>query len=63
MPNHHSAFNKFPLGSQNARRRTYVVTLWPYMEQTALAGSYDMSKDFFAVPNNVPSTLTGLASP
>lgn len=62
MQNHHSAFNKFPMGSQNVRRRTYVVTLWPYMEQTGLAGSYDMSKDFFAAPNNVPSTLTGLVS-
>ena len=62
MHNHHSAFNKLPHGSQNTRRRTFVVTLWPYMEQNALATSYDLTKDFFAVPNNIPSTLDGLIS-
>ncbi len=29
MHNHHSTFNRFPYASQNARRRTYVVMLWP----------------------------------
>ncbi len=62
MHNHHSAFNRFPHGSQNTRRRTFVVTLWPYMEQTALANAFDLTKDFFVAPNNVPSTLTGLIS-
>lgn len=62
MHNHHSTFNRFPYASQNARRRTYVVMLWPYMEQTALFDKYDMTRDFFATPNNVPSTLTGLIS-
>ncbi len=62
MHNHHSTFNRFPYGSQNARRRTYVVALWPYMEQNALFDRFDMTRDFFAAPNNVPSTLTGLIS-
>lgn len=62
MHNHHSTFNKFPLASQNVRRRTYVVALWPYMEQLALYGQYDLTKDFFVAPNNVPSTTSGLIS-
>jgi prepilin-type N-terminal cleavage/methylation domain-containing protein len=62
MHNHHAAFNRLPYGSQNARRRTYVVTLWPYMEQTALHSQYDLNRDFFAVPNNVPNTTDGLIS-
>jgi prepilin-type N-terminal cleavage/methylation domain-containing protein/prepilin-type processing-associated H-X9-DG protein len=62
MHNHHSAFNRFPMGSQNVRRRTYVVAIWPYMEQTALYSQYDLTRDFFVAPNNVPSTTTGLVS-
>ncbi len=62
MQNHHSAFNRFPYGSQNVRRRTYVVALWPYLEQTALYSQYDLTKDFHVAPNNVPSTTTGLVS-
>ncbi len=62
MHNHHSAFNKFPHGSQNTRRRTFVVTLWPYMEQAGLSNSFDLTKDFFATPNNIPNTLDGLIS-
>lgn len=62
MHNHHSTFNRFPYGSQNIRRRTYVVTLWPYMEQTTLFDQYDQNRDFFVAPNNVPSTLNGLIS-
>lgn len=63
MHNHHSAFNRLPYGSQNARRRTFVVNLWPYMEQNALANSYDLNRDFFAdPPNNIPNTNDGLIS-
>ena len=62
MQNHHTAFNRFPFGSQNARRRTYVVALWPYLEQTAIYSQYDLTKDFHVAPNNVPSTTTGLIS-
>lgn len=62
MHNHHSTYNKFPYGSQNARRRTYVVALWPYMEQNALYDKYDLTKDFFVAPNNVAGTTTGLIS-
>jgi prepilin-type N-terminal cleavage/methylation domain-containing protein len=62
MHNHHSAFNRLPFGSQNVRRRTFVVALWPYMEQTALHSQYDLTRDFFATPNNVPSTTNGLIS-
>lgn len=62
LQNHHSAFNRFPFGSQNVRRRTYVVALWPYLEQTALYSQYDLTRDFFAAPNNVPGTTNGLIS-
>lgn len=62
MHNHHSAFNRLPFGSQNVRRRTYVVALWPYMEQNALHSQYDLTRDFFVSPNNVPSTTNGLIS-
>lgn len=62
MQNHHTAFNRFPYGSQNVRRRTYVVALWPYMEQNALYSQYDLTKDFHVAPNNVPSTTNGLIS-
>jgi prepilin-type N-terminal cleavage/methylation domain-containing protein len=62
MHNHHSTFNRLPFGAQNARRRTYVVPLWPYMEQTALFNQYDLTRDFHVAPNNVPSTTNGLVA-
>ena len=62
MLNHESAYKKFPLGSQNTRRRTYVVATWPYLEQSALYGQYDLTKDFFVAPNGVPSTTDGLVA-
>ena len=60
MHNFHDAFNRFPYGSQNVRRRTFVVQLWPYLEQAALFSQYDQTKDFFVSPNNTPSTTNGL---
>ena len=62
MHNHESTFKKLPMGSQNVRRRTFVVSLWPYMEQSALYNQYVLTKDFFVAPNNVPSTTDGLVA-
>jgi prepilin-type N-terminal cleavage/methylation domain-containing protein len=62
MHNFHDAYNRLPYGSQNVRRRTFVVQLWPYIEQSTLYGQYDQTRDFHVSPNNTPSTTDGLIS-
>jgi prepilin-type N-terminal cleavage/methylation domain-containing protein/prepilin-type processing-associated H-X9-DG protein len=50
-----------PAGSTAARRTLYVA-LWPYLEQTGLANSYNYSLGFYQSPNgpSPTSTVTGL---
>jgi prepilin-type processing-associated H-X9-DG protein len=50
-----------PAGSTAARRTLYVA-LWPYLEQTGLANSYNYSLGFYQPPNCVPNTTTGLVA-
>jgi prepilin-type N-terminal cleavage/methylation domain-containing protein/prepilin-type processing-associated H-X9-DG protein len=41
MHGHHDATQSFPIGATNSGgRKTWVVYLWPYVEQSALAGKY-----------------------
>ena len=38
-------------GPGNSRRTTYVIQLWPYIEQMGLYGQYDFSYNWFAGQN------------
>jgi prepilin-type N-terminal cleavage/methylation domain-containing protein/prepilin-type processing-associated H-X9-DG protein len=60
-----------PAGSENlgvggcanggvAARKTFYTVLWPYLEQTAMAGQYRMDIGFFQAPNTIPNSLDGL---
>ncbi len=65
MHNHHDATGYlpygnnrcYPLGTENTKpgirnqRRTFVISLWPYLEQAELFSSYDPSKHFYQSPN------------
>ena len=62
MHGHHDALARFPIGSAagSLPRQTWVMHLWPYVEQTALAGKNDLTINFYQPPATVPNTMTGL---
>ncbi len=53
--------SKFPMGCQNNPRQTWVMYLWPYIEQTALYNIVSpVSQQNFYLPNaTIPYTLNG----
>ncbi len=60
MHNYHDSQNAFPFAMTSTPRHTWVVSVWPYIEQTALYNSYNFSLSFYQAPNCVTSSLTGV---
>ena len=60
MHNYHDTRGQFPLGSRNNPRQTWVMYLWAFVEQNALAQKNDLNQPFYATPGTVPNTLNGL---
>jgi prepilin-type N-terminal cleavage/methylation domain-containing protein len=46
----------------NGIRRTWVVGLFPFVEQTAMANAYDYKQPFHEPPNVVQNTLNGVCA-
>jgi prepilin-type N-terminal cleavage/methylation domain-containing protein/prepilin-type processing-associated H-X9-DG protein len=61
MHMHHDARTQLPLGCTVAPRQTWVMHLWPFMEQTVLAAQNDESANFELPPMTIAGTLDGLA--
>ena len=66
--NFESARKQFPLGGTNNSaatavprtwRQTWVMYLWPYMEQTNLANASNYLERFHVPPNTIYNTLNG----
>src|ERR1044071_2996829 len=51
MHGHHDATGRLPYGSTWSPRTSWVCPLWPYVEQTALAGQYNYTVGFWQAPN------------
>lgn len=62
MQQHESSYDRFPPGSlsstynasastQQMQRRTFVVSLWPYMDEQKLLGTYDILQPLWAAVN------------
>jgi prepilin-type N-terminal cleavage/methylation domain-containing protein len=49
-----------PEGSRNNPRRTWVMLMWSYIEQTALAQRNDLNQPFYVPPATIYNTLDGL---
>jgi prepilin-type N-terminal cleavage/methylation domain-containing protein/prepilin-type processing-associated H-X9-DG protein len=64
LHNYHDVNGKLPFGSTNnsatTHRQTWVMYVWPYVEQTALAGRSDYKQPFYVPPFTVWYTLNGL---
>lgn len=55
--NFESAYKKFPKGSSNGaihKRQTWVMYLWPYVEQTSLFNMNNYKQHFYLPPNTIP---------
>lgn len=64
---YHDAARKLPVGSTRPPdgadfppRRTWVLSMWPFIEQTQLAERGDPSKHFYVEPYLIKQTLDGL---
>jgi prepilin-type N-terminal cleavage/methylation domain-containing protein/prepilin-type processing-associated H-X9-DG protein len=60
--NFESAYKSFPKGSSNGntlKRQTWVMYLWPYIEQTNLSSLTDYKQHFYLPPNTIPAAQAG----
>ena len=61
MHGYHDAVGQFPLGARNNPRQTWVMYLWPYIEQTTLASKMDYAtQQFYLSPATQAGTMNGL---
>src|SRR5829696_4587123 len=60
MHSSHDANGAFPIGARNNPRQTWVMHLWPYIEQTALGSKNDLNQHFYVAPGTVAGTMNGL---
>ena len=60
--NYHDTLGQFPKGSSNGalKRQTWVMYLWPYVEQNAMAQQNNLNEHFYLRPATIPNTLNGL---
>ncbi|MEW4456238.1 DUF1559 domain-containing protein [Bremerella sp. JC817] len=65
MHNYHDTINVLPFGAtndSNGKRHTWVVSLWPYIEQNNLAEAYDYNAAFYNSPNIIQNTFDGVTA-
>ena len=60
--NYHDTLGQFPKGSSNGalKRQTWVMYLWPYVEQNAMAQQNNLNEHFYLPPATIGNTLNGL---
>jgi prepilin-type N-terminal cleavage/methylation domain-containing protein len=60
MHGYHDAIGTFPIGATNTPRHTWVVHLWPYVEQSSIANQYGNTETqhFWQPPATVTSSLS-----
>jgi prepilin-type N-terminal cleavage/methylation domain-containing protein/prepilin-type processing-associated H-X9-DG protein len=60
MHNYHDTFGHLPLGGVNNPRHTWVMCLWAFIEQNALAQPNSTPQQFYLPPNTIGGTMNGL---
>ena len=58
----HDTHGQLPIGSSSRPRQTWVIYLWPHIEQSALASRMDYTTDYDAPPGTIPFTMNGLCA-
>ena len=66
MHNHHDVLKRFPYGSTDDAhengRKTWVMFVWPYIEQNNLADQGDPYVPFYNPPYTIHNTMNGLCA-
>src|SRR4051794_13355383 len=57
---YHDAMGQLPIGARNNPRQTWVMYVWPYIEQGNLTAKNDLTQPFYLPPGTIPYTLNGL---
>ncbi len=57
---YHGAKNRLPIGSTNTPRQTWVMYLWPYIEEHSLDSQNEIDTHFYLPPGTIGGTLAGL---
>jgi prepilin-type N-terminal cleavage/methylation domain-containing protein/prepilin-type processing-associated H-X9-DG protein len=60
MHSYHDANGQFPAGAKNNPRQTWVMYLWAYVEQAALAQQNNLNQPFYVAPGTIAGTMNGL---
>lgn len=56
----HDANRNLPVGSRNNPRQTWVMYLWPYIEEMNLDAQNEIKEPFYLPPGTIGGTLDGL---
>ena len=56
----HDANHHLPIGSTNTPRHTFVMHLWPYIDQGPLNTLNDFTQPFYVPPGTISNTMNGL---
>lgn len=62
MHSYHDVAKYLPIGARNNPRHTWVIYLWPYIEQEPLAKAYNKTLGFWQAPNIVQNTFNGVCA-
>jgi prepilin-type N-terminal cleavage/methylation domain-containing protein/prepilin-type processing-associated H-X9-DG protein len=60
MHNFHDTYKKFPAGARNNPRQTWIMFIWPFIEQATLDAQNDFTRPFHDPPCTIHNTLNGL---
>lgn len=60
MHSFHDTNAQFPFGARNNPRQTWVMYLWPFIEQNALAQRNDLNQPFYNPPGTIGNSMNGL---
>ena len=62
MHQYQDANGSLPFGSKSSPRQTWVMHLWPFIEQSALAEKNNYANSFNVPPATIPGTMDGLCA-
>src|SRR5450631_2570764 len=57
MQAYHDVNKHLPLGSSGNPRQTWVMYLWPYIDQGPLASKNDLTQHFYVPPGTIANTM------
>jgi prepilin-type N-terminal cleavage/methylation domain-containing protein len=64
MHNHHDVYGYLPAGAYSSsngapRRRTWIVSMWPFLDQAPLYNKWDQNQIWTNAPNTIDNSLDG----